>query len=314
MKRRVLAAAAAIVLGLGALAGASPATADGHNAPYVALGDSMASGNGNLPYVDAACLRSARSYPMQVSAATGMPVVSAACTGALTTDLDPDTKDVATQIAGLVASGDLGPGTLLVTLTVGINDLGWQYALGVCGTPGMEAACAEAIQAMAAAGAQVPAKIFGLLTAVRTYAPTAAIVVTGYPKLFGEVAKSCSIGNLGGTPVKLPASLTAMANMAIDGALDAQFPPSPDPAAPADPAPGLNDAIAGATWAFAWQDPAQKTMFVDVDPAFQTHRLCDTGDRWISGLVRGAPVTDRGLHPNAAGMSAFANSILSLMP
>lgn len=74
----------------------------------------------------------------------------------------------------------------------------------------------------------------------------------------------------------------------------------------------MRDAIAGATWAFA--GAFGNAVFVDVDPAFQTHRLCDTGDRWISGLVRGTPVTDRGLHPNMAGMSAFAGSILSVMP
>ncbi len=298
MKRRVLAAAAALLLAFTALAGASPATAEeSWGSPYVAIGDSMASGNGNLPYVDTTCLRSARSYPMQISAATGMPVVSAACTGA-TTD------DVAGQIAALAGSGDLGPDTDVVTLTVGINDLGWQEALGVCATPGMEAECAAAVQAMQAAGAAVPGQIFGLMSAIRYVAPDATIVVTGYPKLFGEVAKSCSIGNLGGTPVKLPASLTAMANMAIDGATDAND--------PLGAGPGLNDAIAGATWQFA--QFYGNAMFVDVDPAFQTHRLCDTGDRWISGLVRGAPVTDRGLHPNMAGMSAFAGSILSMMP
>ena len=132
-----------------------------------------------------------------------------------------------------------------------------------------------------------------------TYAPTATIVVTGYPKLFGEVAKSCSIGNLGGTPVKLPASLTAMANMAIDGAIDAHR------KIRLDAGPGLNDAIAGGDLGIR-RFASVKHVFVDVDPAFQTHRLCDTGDRWISGLVRGAPVTDRGLHPNMAGMSAFA--------
>lgn len=299
MKRRVIAAAAAILLAFTALSGASPAAADeSWGAPYVALGDSMASGNGNLPYVDKGCLRSARSYPVQVSAATGMPVVSAACTGA-TTD------DVAGQIAALAGSGDLGPATAVVTLTVGINDLGWQQALGVCATPGMEAQCAAAVQAMQAAGATVPGKIFGLMATIRAVAPDATIVVTGYPKLFGEVAKSCSIGNLGGTPVKLPGSLTALANGEIDGAFDANDPLG-------DPAPGLNDAIAGAAWQFA--AVYGNALVVDVDPAFQTHRLCDTGDRWISGLVRGTPVTDRGLHPNSAGMAAFAGAVLASMP
>ncbi|WP_171013255.1 SGNH/GDSL hydrolase family protein [Microbacterium sp. 2FI] len=296
MKRRIIAvlSAAALTFTIG-IAAAPAASADGHlGASYVALGDSMASGNGNLPYVDPVCLQSARSYPKLLAAATGRDLVSAACTAA-TTD------QVAMQLGQLQLDGDIGPGTELVTLTAGINDLGWQQALAVCAAPGMEAQCALAVQAMAAAGATVPGKIYGLLMGIRAAAPNAVIVVTGYPKLFGTVTKSCSIGNLGGSSVKLPASLTVMANGALDGAVDDPFPPG------SDPMPGLNDAIAGATWLFASTDPVG-TLFVDVDPAFQTHRLCDTGDRWISGLIRGVPV-DRGLHPNAAGLQAFAATI-----
>ena len=47
--------------------------------------------------------------------------------------------------------------------------------------------------------------------------------------------------------------------------------------------------------------------------AFATHGLCDTGDRWISGLVRGSP-GDRGFHPNAAGQQAFAATIAARFP
>jgi lysophospholipase L1-like esterase len=303
MIRRALAAFAAVALTLVAVSAASPATADDQlGAPYVALGDSMASGNGNLPYVDQECLRSARSYPMQISAATGWEVASAACTGATTLDVFDPGDPWAGQLGQLVLAGELGEGTLVVTLTAGINDLGWQQALAVCASPGMEAQCAAAVQAMQVAGAEVPGRLGAIMGAVRTFAPNATIVVTGYPKLFGEVAKSCSIGNLGGTPVKLPASLTAMANVALDGAVDAPG---------ADPVPGLNDAIAGTVAFFAAN--YGNAVFVDVDAAFQTHRLCDTSDRWISGLIRGVPI-DRGLHPNMAGMTAFAGSILSNLP
>jgi lysophospholipase L1-like esterase len=303
MIRRALAAVAAVALTLVAVSAASPATADDHlGAPYVALGDSMASGNGNLPYVDPGCLRSARSYPMQISAATGWEVASAACSGATTLDVFDPSDPWAGQIGQLALAGELGGGTKVVTLTVGINDLGWQEVLKLCATPGMEVDCADAIQAMYLAGGMVPDRLAAILQAIRTAAPQAAIVVTGYPKLFGNVAKSCSIGNVDRTPVKLPASLTSMANVVIDGAADAPGP---------DPAPGLNDAIAGAVWGFAAVDG--NTLFVDVDAAFQTHRLCDTSDRWISGLIRGVPV-DRGLHPNMAGMTAFAGSILSNLP
>ena len=206
------------------------------------------------------------------------------------------------RLGATLRRSNLGP-TQVVTLTVGVNDLGSQSRLVRRGTPGMGTPVPRGDPAMPRPGAAVPLEALGSTGAIRASAPNATIVVTGYPKLFGEVAKSCSIGNLGGTPVKLPASLTAMANMAIDGATERMIPSAAGP--------GLNDAIAGTVWAFA--GPRQRRVR-RVDPAFQTHRLCDTGDRWISGLVHGAPVTDRGLHPNMAGMSAFAGSILSLMP
>jgi len=43
---------------------------------------------------------------------------------------------------------------------------------------------------------------------------------------------------------------------------------------------------------------------------FAVHGLCDTGDRWVSGLISpNAKTTDRGFHPNAAGQRAYADII-----
>ena len=59
MKRRALAALAALALGAAALLGTPSAAvaAEPGGAPYVAVGDSIAAGTGNLPYTDASCLR-----------------------------------------------------------------------------------------------------------------------------------------------------------------------------------------------------------------------------------------------------------------
>ena len=65
--RRLLATILAVTaLGISALVGAAPATADEPRwgAPYVAIGDSVASGNGLMPYFDPACLRSKKAYPI----------------------------------------------------------------------------------------------------------------------------------------------------------------------------------------------------------------------------------------------------------
>src|SRR3954453_20114578 len=57
MKRRIIAALAALGIGIAPLAAATPAAAEKPaGAAYVALGDSVAAGTGNLPYVQTASL------------------------------------------------------------------------------------------------------------------------------------------------------------------------------------------------------------------------------------------------------------------
>ena len=47
---------------------------------------------------------------------------------------------------------------------------------------------------------------------------------------------------------------------------------------------------------------------------FDGHGLCDTGDRWVSGLFpASAQPRDRGFHPNAAGQAAYANIIATAL-
>src|SRR4051812_208548 len=120
MKRRIIAvlAAAALTATLGA--SISPASAaQSHGVAYVALGDSVASGNGLLPYVDPVCLQSKKSYPMLLAKSSGLSFATEACTEATTTD-------VLGQLQRLVAAHAIGSDTELVTLTVGVNDVMWQ--------------------------------------------------------------------------------------------------------------------------------------------------------------------------------------------
>lgn len=273
MQRRMLALFAGIAVGASALLGAAPASADHHvgGAPYVALGDSEAAGTGNLPYLDADCLRSARAYPELLGASLG-GVASSACAGASTADV----------LSGQL--GDLGPATRLVTLTVGVNDADWQGVLLACATGG-DLTCAAAVQAAAADLASLPLDIAQLLGAIRQQAPAAQILVTGYPHLFGDVSGTCTVGAFQGTRVTFSAAEAGAINQAITG---------------------VNALIAGGVALYATSTGDPGVAYVDVTAAFDGHGLCDTGDRWISGLVSGVATFDRSFHLNAAGQRAYA--------
>ncbi|WES63781.1 SGNH/GDSL hydrolase family protein [Microbacter sp. GSS18] len=277
MKRRVLGMLAAAALGLTAVVGVAPAaTAEpAIGVPYVAFGDSEAAGTGNLPYVDEDCKRSKKSYPLL---AGGM---SYACSGAATYDMSA-ALDLPEQIAMAMADGALGAGTQLVTITIGANDLSWQTALETCFTMD-DAACAAAI---AASSGAVPGMIGNLAASVggiRSMAPSATILVTGYPLLFGEVEDFCSIGAVQGTPVKVTSEQTHAVNAAIAA---------------------LDSALFQMVQTIRLGDP--NVDYANVAALFFGHGLCDTGDRWISGLVSGKKTFDRSLHITTPGQQAIA--------
>ncbi len=277
MKRRVLAVLAAAALGLTAVAGVAPAASaqPAMGAAYVAFGDSEAAGTGNLPYVDQDCKRSKKSYPLL---AGGM---SYACSGAATYDMST-AVDLPEQIAMAMGDGALGLGTQLVTLTIGANDLQWRSVLEVCYTMD-DAACQGAILA---ASNEVPFMIQRLGTAVgviRSMAPNATILVTGYPLLFGEVEDFCAIGALQGTPVKVTSVQTHAVNAAIAA---------------------LDSALYQMVQTIRLGDP--NVDYANLAALFYGHGLCDSGDRWISGLVSGKKTADRSLHITTPGQQAIA--------
>jgi lysophospholipase L1-like esterase len=300
-RRRLLTTILAITaLGISALAGAAPAMADDPpptwGAPYVAIGDSVASGNGLMPYYDPACLRSKKAYPSVLAGTLGGSVVSAACSGNTTTQ-------VAQQAATLAEQGKLGPATQLVTITAGVNDLPWILVLGACSNLGSLQQCQGAMGLLgnpAGPAAGIPAGLATAIGVVRAAAPSAHIRVTGYPFLFGSFSGTCSVGAAApGTPMKFG---KAQADLLDDTGVI-----------------GLNNAVQAGIWTYlrAFHDATgmvdQRIEYVDLTAAFATHGLCDSGDRWVSGLVSGQP-RDRGFHPNASGQQAIAATIAITLP
>lgn len=279
MQRRSLAILAAMVMGVSALAVATPASAaeTPNGVAYVALGDSEAAGTGLLPYTEPECLRSLKSYP-NVLAPTYGGVATYACSGATT-------ADAFAQVQTAIATGDLGPSTELVTITVGINDVGWQSVLLACSSSGSAQACQLAFANAMQLGQALPQRIAELVLTVRSAAPNAEIVVAGYPLLFGDLVAPCSIGSFQGTAVTVSPEQAALANLGVEQ---------------------INLAImAGALAAGA--------TYVDIGAAFDGHGLCDTGDAWVSGLVNGKRTADRSLHLNWPGQRAYAAAIAAVV-
>jgi hypothetical protein len=159
--------AAVLVAALAALAVPSSALADN----YVALGDSYSSGVGTNSYtLSSSCLRGVYAYPYLVSQQrpnTSLNFV--ACSGATTTSL------MQSQIQAVNAS------TNIVTVTIGGNDIGFSSLILQC-TLG---SCSSALNSTRAGlNTSLAPKLDTVYSAIKAQAPSARVVVLGYPRLF----------------------------------------------------------------------------------------------------------------------------------
>jgi lysophospholipase L1-like esterase len=171
----VTAAAAVIAL-------ANPASAASVN--YVALGDSYASGLGTGSYDSASgsCKRGPLAYPALWAAAHSVASFKfVACSGARTSDV------LNNQVSSLATS------TTLVTLQVGGNDAGFTDVITTC-TFGSDQDCVNRVnQAKAYVANTLPGLLDNVYGTVRSKAPSAQVVVLGYPRIY-KVPGSCSVG------------------------------------------------------------------------------------------------------------------------
>ncbi|MER6397387.1 SGNH/GDSL hydrolase family protein [Kitasatospora sp. NPDC001603] len=252
----LLAALAAVPLLLCAAPAAAAAPAD---APprYAALGDSYAAGVAAGAYDPAAgdCHRSANAYPALWAAdhgATGF--LAAACNGATTAD---------------VRGGQLpkvGADTTVLTLTVGGNDLGFAGAAADCLQPlTTEARCAATLdESGRRLREELPGRLSALYDDVRTAAPRARVVVTGYPHLL-RTGTTCLIG-------------TDARRQRFNALTDE-----------------LDELIRR-------EAEARGFAFADVRTAFEGHGVCaGAGREWITGIV--LPRLWESFHPTPEGQS-----------
>ena len=226
----------ATALAVAAATAAVPAKAATVN--YVALGDSYSSGVGAGSYYSSSgsCDRSPNAYPALWAAANSVTSFTfAACSGAKVADV------ISSQLSSLSSS------TTLVSFTIGGNDAGFSSILETCILSSTSTCESDIATAEASINATLPGKLATLLADIHADAPSARIVMLGYPDFYDLSASIC-IGLSGGD------------HQAIDA--------------------GIND-LDGILATAAANNGA---VFADPRPKFSGHELCD-GSGWLNSLT-----------------------------
>jgi hypothetical protein len=151
---------------------------------YVALGDSYSSGVGAGGYDSASgdCYRSSRAYPALWAAAhTPSRFSFQACSGAKTSDV------LSGQLGTL--SGD----TSLVSISVGGTDAGFAAVMTTCVLYSTDTCVNRVNTARTYAEQTLPARLDSVYDAIRAKAPSARVVVLGYPRFY-ELGTSLCVG------------------------------------------------------------------------------------------------------------------------
>ncbi|GAA2658758.1 MULTISPECIES: SGNH/GDSL hydrolase family protein [Actinosynnema] len=222
---------------------------------YVALGDSYTTGPGTRTYDNPndPCRRGPLSYPRLWAAANpGTAFVEAACSGAETTEV------LANQVPLLT------PDTTLVSVQVGGNDIGFTDVLVTCILTLDDRDCVNRVeQAKQVANTTMSANLTRLYAAVRAAAPSAKVVVVGYPRLY-TIGGNCGIFGLSDTErASLNSAADTLATVISARAAEAGF------------------------------------TFLDARPVFNAHTLCSTGTKWVTSLEWDK--INESYHPNPAG-------------
>ena len=219
---------------------------------YVALGDSYSSGTGTRTYLvdGTTCQRSVAAYPSLLASAAGYALNLRACSGARIPDV------TALQLSALSTS------TSYVTVSVGGNDAGFTRVLTACAQPWWAADCGSALdRAESYIRTTLPGALGSLYAAIRSRAPSARVVVVGYPRIFNGT--DCNA-----LTWFSPSEMTRL--NAVTDLLDA------------------TTSAAATAAGFSFADPRR---------AFRGHAVCDSPE-WVNGLS--SPTTES-YHPKASG-------------
>lgn len=172
---------------------------------YVALGDSISSGEGNEPYLPGSdiaghneCHRSAQAFPNLVAKALHTNVKLMACSGATVLDVQSGTWNESSQLNALNQDTDL------VTITVGANKISIGHVVEQCRTVGCGPDSQIYRQSKQQISTENPQEIQQLISEVTKRAPKARVLVVGYADLFdNSFVRSIAKVRIGGDSVEV---------------------------------------------------------------------------------------------------------------
>jgi len=271
--------AATLVVGSTAAQAAAP------TGRYVALGDSYTSAPLVPVQVDLNCVRSNRNYPSLVAASIrSAAFVDVSCGGATTADiLGPGTgqlgQPVPAQINAVTAA------TALVSIGIGGNDIGFSGIISNCvedsfdnpfGSPCKDRYTAGGTDQLRARITATAPKVAAVLQRVRAAAPTARVIVVGYPAILPDTGFGC-----------WPVVPIAFGDV-----------------------PYLRGVEKAANQMLANAAAANGAGYVDVYTPSIGHDACKgASTRWVEGLVPAASAAP--FHPNAAGEQGMATAVVA---
>jgi lysophospholipase L1-like esterase len=202
---------------------------------YVALGDSYSSGVG-AGGTSGSCDQSPNAYPaLWAKANSPASFTFAACSGATTSDV------INSQLSSLTAS------TSLVSITIGGNDAGFSSIMETCVLKSTSSCESAVTAAEKFVSDTLPGRLDTTLADIRAHAPSAKVVVVGYPDFYDLSAWLC-IG------------LSGADHQALDT--------------------GIND-LDGALQAAAAENG---DTFADARSQFSNHELC-SGSSWLNSIT-----------------------------
>ncbi|MEV0940626.1 SGNH/GDSL hydrolase family protein [Micromonospora wenchangensis] len=253
-RSRLVTLAVSLAASIGVTLGAAVPVQAAPTDRYVALGDSYASGVGAGSYTSesGSCQRSTNAYPALYNTnIKPASYKSVACSGATTSDV------VNNQLSALTST------TTLVSVTIGGNDVGFTTIMSTCVLQG-ETQCVAAVQAAEdKARAELPAKLATVYNGIKSRAPSARVVVVGYP-VFYQLGTVC-VGLSANSRAKINEGINLIDDITRTAATSAGF------------------------------------TFADVRSIFVGHQLCSYGEKWLHALnFTNLGVS---YHPTAAGQS-----------
>ena len=285
----LLAATSAIGLAGSADATSTSATStSGHwveTSPYVALGDSYSSAAGVMPQVPGApaeCSRSLLNFAHDIANATrARKFTDATCSGAKTSDFfTAQYPDLTPQLAAVTRS------TKLVTMTIGGNDEN-VFVDSFFGCASLTASDPTGNPCQQKYGntfdklirTQTYPNLVKALSAVKRKAPSATIVIVGYPMILPPTGSPACLSSV---PIALGDVPYLYKQQQV-----------------------LNNTVHQAA-------KATGVTYVDMAAASAGHDACQPeGTRWIEPAV--GPINAAPIHPNPQGEAAMAARTLAVI-